>query len=580
MIASEKFLNDINDLQTENDPTMDSNEFSVRLPNLLFIATLLFVLISGCSATTPKWIEQPWSPISSAGMESLSPTSDAAISNTSVAVTDGNEQPNTNRKPEQGRGILVANRINSDSGQADIALTSHQDIVRGQDPGYPTYTPGSYVPPAGNGQFSPSGGQFQTPAAPTQGYQPQQQPSSYPTYTQSPQVIPPAPVAVPNTGAPNQLPGYFDPVAPVGNYVPPNYADIDVLVREAQTGKMTFGAAYNSNSGLVGQIIIDERNFDILGFPRSISEIQNGTAWRGRGQGFRLELVPGNEVQRYLMSFTEPYLFNSQVSFSASGYFFDRRYEDWDEQRLGGRISFGYRLTPDLSLSVGLRMEEVNIHDPRVNTSPRLNSVLGDNSLYLAQFSLINDTRDHPYMATEGSYLELSYHQGFGDFDYPRGDLDYRRYWLVSQRPDQSGRHTLSFGTKVGVSGSSTPLFENYYAGGFSTLRGFDFRGASPVEGGASVGGRFQWLNTLEYTFPITADDMFKGVFFCDFGTVEQDIELNADNFRVAPGFGFRVHMPVGGAGGAPLAFDFAFPIEEAATDDKQVFSFYMGVNR
>ena len=122
-------------------------------------------------------------------------------------------------------------------------------------------------------------------------------------------------------------------------------------------------------------------------------------------------------------------------------------------------------------------------------------------------------------------------------------------------------------------------MFENYFAGGFSTMRGFDFRGASPVEGGARTGGRFQWLNSLEYMFPLTADDMIKGVVFCDFGTVEQEIEINSDNFRVAPGFGFRIHMPAAGIG-APLAFDFAFPVANADTDEEQVFSFYLGVLR
>jgi outer membrane protein insertion porin family len=311
-----------------------------------------------------------------------------------------------------------------------------------------------------------------------------------------------------------------------------------------------------------------------------MDDVINGTAWRGAGQGFRLELVPGNEVQRYAVSFDEPYLFNSQVSFSASAYFFDRRYYDWDEQRLGGRVALGYRLTPDLSLSVGLRAENVNIHDPRVNTSPLLNASLGDNNLYLGSVRLINDTRDHPFMASEGSYLELAYHQGFGSSSFPRGEVDYRRYFLIYQRPDGSGRHTLSLQSRLGFSGTDTPIFENYFAGGFSTLRGFAFRGASPVEGDVRVGGQFQWLNTAEYTFPITADDMFKGVLFCDFGTVEREIELNSQNFRVAPGFGFRVHMPVGGAGGAPLAFDFAFPVNDADTDDRQIFSFYMGVLR
>ena len=110
-------------------------------------------------------------------------------------------------------------------------------------------------------------------------------------------------------------------------------------------------------------------------------------------------------------------------------------------------------------------------------------------------------------------------------------------------------------------------------------MRGFDFRGASPVQNGVRVGGEFQWLNTLEYMFPLTADDMIKAVLFCDFGTVEENIEISADNFRVAPGFGFRVQMPAAGIG-APLAFDFAFPVASAAGDQEKVFSFYLGVLR
>lgn len=78
--------------------------------------------------------------------------------------------------------------------------------------------------------------------------------------------------------------------------------------------------------------------------------------------------------------------------------------------------------------------------------------------------------------------------------------------------------------------------------------------------------------------FPITADDAFRGVAFVDFGTVEQDIEIDSDNFRVAPGVGVRVAIPA--LGPAPLAFDFAFPVAQAATDDERIFSFYMSLIR
>jgi len=72
---------------------------------------------------------------------------------------------------------------------------------------------------------------------------------------------------------------------------------------------------------------------------------------------------------------------------------------------------------------------------------------------------------------------------------------------------------------------------------------------------------------------------MVKGVAFCDFGTVEENIEINGDNFRVAPGVGLRIHMPALGIG-APLAFDFAFPVNSADGDDEKIFSFYLGLVR
>jgi outer membrane protein insertion porin family len=149
----------------------------------------------------------------------------------------------------------------------------------------------------------------------------------------------------------------------------------------------------------------------------------------------------------------------------------------------------------------------------------------------------------------------------------------------LTQRADGSGKQTLSYSTRLGFSGDETPLFENFFAGGYATLRGFEFRGASPVGvSGVEVGGEFQWLNSLEYMFPITADDAFRGVAFVDFGTVEKSVKIDADTFRVSPGLGLRVAIPM--LGPAPLAFDFAYPVAKADTDQTRVFSFYMSLIR
>ncbi len=158
-----------------------------------------------------------------------------------------------------------------------------------------------------------------------------------------------------------------------------------------------------------------------------------------------------------------------------------------------------------------------------------------------------------------------------------RTEFDYRKYYLVRERPDGSGRHAISTSLGAGFSGSDTPLFENYFAGGFSTLRGFEFRGASPVVSSVVVGGRFQLLGSVEYVMPLTADDMIKAVAFCDYGTVEQEITIDVDNFRVAPGFGFRISVP---ALGPALGIRFRVSVAKADTDDTQVFSFFFGIGR
>ena len=102
--------------------------------------------------------------------------------------------------------------------------------------------------------------------------------------------------------------------------------DFEVSANEAMTGRMMFGVGINSDAGLVGQIMLDEQNFDWTRFPRSWEEIRNATAFRGAGQRLRLEAVPGTQVQRYMINFQNPYLMGTQISLGLSGYFYNRQY--------------------------------------------------------------------------------------------------------------------------------------------------------------------------------------------------------------------------------------------------------------
>lgn len=432
-----------------------------------------------------------------------------------------------------------------------------------------TQSPGIYNPPQNYGSPAAQPGDLSDPysAAIVPG-------ASGAPYANSTSI---APGTTPNPG-----PG-FDPVgigAPdVTAYQPvERLAPIDVFVQEARTGRITLGGAVNSDLGVSGQLVIEERNFDIWRFPRSWDQVWSGRAFRGGGQNFRAELMPGTQVQRYTVNWTERNLFDLPYSLSVGGFLYTRQYRDWTEQRLGGRIALGYEITKDLAISSELRMEDVNVFDARLAGVQELDDALGSNDVYRGRWRLVHDTRDNPFMSTRGGMTELVYDQVFGEYDYSRAQVNLSRYFTVRERADGGGRHTLASTLKFGFSGAQTPIFENFFAGGYSTMRGFSFRGASPKEGDVQVGGEFSMLGSLEYVMPLTADEMLRAVAFVDYGTVERDIDIDFDNFRVAPGFGLRVAVPA--LGPAPLAFDFAFPVAYADTDDRQVFSFFMGLTR
>ncbi|REK17206.1 MAG: hypothetical protein DWQ37_06990 [Planctomycetota bacterium] len=383
-------------------------------------------------------------------------------------------------------------------------------------------------------------------------------------------------------------------VTPPGNFLGPDgmpgtqpSLPIDVVASEGQTGRFMLGAGVNSNAGLVGSIVLDEQNFDWRRWPTSWEDFRSGRAFRGAGQKLRIEAAPGTEVQRYLFNFSEPFLFDTPVSFGLSGYYFNRIYLNWTEQRLGGRVTLGYQFTPDFSGSLGLRAEDVLLPASSFNPEgvPDLDEAAGRTQLYSARGSLAHDTRDSTFLPTEGHYITTTFEYFEGTFQYPWFALNFQQHWLLRQRPDGTGRHTLSYYNQLGFAGSDTPVYERFFAGGFSTLRGFQFRGASPrqdslTEPGESaiVGGDFQFLNSVEYMFPVTADDMLKMVAFVDFGTVEESVAMTWDEFRIAPGAGIRVTIPAISA--APIAVDFAVPVKHAEGDLIQNVSFFVGVAR
>ncbi len=353
----------------------------------------------------------------------------------------------------------------------------------------------------------------------------------------------------------------------------PRYKDVLVNVRETTTGSFMLGVGVNSDAGLSGQIVLNERNFDLLRFPRSFDDLLSGRAFRGGGQEFRLEAIPGTRFQRYTMSWREPALFDSPFGLAVSGYFYNRGFIEYNESRVGTRVSVSRQLNRYWNINETFRLEGINIFDVPAFATPAITGNIGWDTLVGFRTGLTRDSRDSYLRPTRGSVLDLAFEQVLGSHVFPVGSVEYSKYWTTWQRRDGSGRHVLSLRSQAIFAGDDTPVYERLYGGGFRSLRGFSFRGVGPFENGLNVGGQFAFLNTVEYQIPVLANDKFFIVGFVDHGTVERKFDITT--YRVTAGFGLRIITPV--TGPVPLALDFGFPIVKGPFDQKQLLAFYVG---
>jgi outer membrane protein insertion porin family len=337
-----------------------------------------------------------------------------------------------------------------------------------------------------------------------------------------------------------------------------------------------FGIGVNSDAGVVGSIVLNEKNFDIMRPPTSLADIFEGRAFRGAGQEFRVEAVPGQYLQRYTVSWREPFLFDTPYSLGTQAYYYQRQYNEDTETREGGRITVGHQFNRYWSANVSMRMENVNIGGLAPWAPLAYQEVQGNNFLVGPRVGVTYDSRDSFLKPTTGYLVSGTAEYVFGDFTFPVLNLEANKYFTVWQRNDGSGKQVIAARSQISWCGSDAPVFERFYAGGFQSMRGFEFRGVGPADPltGFKLGGDFMWLNSLEYQIPIQANDHLYWVFFVDSGTVESNVSIR--DYRVSAGFGLRIVIPM--MGPVPIALDFGFPIVKAPQDNQQVFSFWVGM--
>ena len=356
--------------------------------------------------------------------------------------------------------------------------------------------------------------------------------------------------------------------------------DIVVKVKETRTGQVGFQVGVNSNAGLNGTFSLNQRNFDLSRYPGRdggdfFDDLLGGKAFRGGGQEFRIQATPGTQFQRYEMTWRDPYFRDTRFGLTESFYYADRAYNEYNENRFGLRSTVDYRFddSPIWRASGSARVEGVGVNNVPNFASDAIARDAGKHFQVGLRAGLTRDTRDSYLMPTSGSNFDIGFEQILGDKSFPIGSAEITKFWTVHQARDGGWKGVLAARSQLSVTTTNAPVYERFFAGGFRSLRGFQFRGVGPFENTLNTGGSFAFLNTIEYQIPLVANEKLRFVTFVDHGTVDRNISL--DNYRVSVGVGLR--LQVAAFGPLPIALDFGFPVVKGRDDQTQIFSFYVG---
>ncbi len=410
--------------------------------------------------------------------------------------------------------------------------------------------------------------------------------------------------------------------------------EVDLLftVKERPSGTIGGGIGYSDIQGAIINANVSQTNF------------------LGSGKSVALDLNSSKAVKSMNLSYTDPYYTIDGISFG-TGVFYNKT--DFEALNLTGQSLDRLGLTA----TYGIPIDEVTRWTFGVSVQDSELKTGADKGLLVAEqiraffASVDQDVFQEPNLAFQvltasfswqrntlnrGIFPDRGTSQTFRvDATVPVGDLDYYKidYRIEHYTPIAKGwslltRAQLSYGDAYGNKNTKLPYFENFYAGGVSTLRGFDANTVGPREillqqtqvgsvpgedgqdlGGTvvldpefdtvnirrrGVGGNARVLAGIELIFPTPFAEDNRSVrtsFFVDAGHV-WDTKFNLDDyrflqpdqlalipdysdpglFRASYGISIQWLSPMG-----PLIFSLARPLEKQVGDRTETFSFNIG---
>lgn len=353
-----------------------------------------------------------------------------------------------------------------------------------------------------------------------------------------------------------------------------NQKDMLVEVKESKTGEFSFGGGFSSIDRLIGFIEIEQRNFDLFNFP----------TFTGDGQDIKLRSEFGSVRKNYLLSWTEPWIFDRPLSFGFDLYASEYNRSgstgrSYDEEKQGGAIRLGKEFSEYLRGDFVYRIETVDISNVSSTASQALNEEMGKKTVSSVLFQLTNNTTDNRFNPTTGHIL-TGYIKVAGGLI--GGDRDFAKFFDSASQYFTVGPFVLELKARSGVVSSfgdsgKVPIYERFFAGGTYTIRGYKERDIGPKDqSGDPLGGGTMFITNAELTLPIVTN--LKAALFVDAGNVWYRPDSKPKNgdatrgIKAGAGVGIRIKTPIG-----PVKLDFAYPINpDSGQEDKPKFHFSM----